>query len=121
MACSTTSLGLCATRVKVPGGRRCRANGALCGMGDAGASSLNLLVLPALRQVLPFLISEIAENCQDSETALGAARFDMNASILAKWNPDEVQPNGGKRYAAQQRDCPYLPLLLISGARAPAH
>jgi hypothetical protein len=76
----------------------------------------------ALRRVPPLLVIEVIDPLQHSEIALITAGFNMNASVLAKWNPGEIQRPGRKRQpAARQRSHRDLLAFLISEARAHTH
>ena len=76
----------------------------------------------ALRRVAPLLVIKIIGRFQHSEIALTTAGFNMNASVLAKWHPGEVQRTGRMRHRAdRQHSHRDVLALLISEARAQTH
>jgi hypothetical protein len=76
----------------------------------------------ALRRVPPFLVIQVIDPLQHSEIAMITAGFNMNASVLAKWHPGEIQRPGRKRRpAARQRSHRDLLAFLISEPNAHTH
>src|SRR5579872_3507870 len=99
-----------------------RARGSLYrGLGVGRENSLRSWAL-AVRRVSPLLVIEVIDPLQHSEIALITAGFNMNASVLAKWHPGEVQRTGTKQHpAARQRSDGDLLALRISEARSHGH